>query len=962
MHPQQLQQIEETREPPARKLQDDHKNTMRGDRHHSTVVKHTHTQSDMAPTRHQTVLAYHQSTKGGGHERQEHNSKQHAEKNLQALLQRAQKGNKTLSSGSRAPKQHSNHLVKGSGQHKPRELRFSDKQHVHHTATSSGSELGKRLKASIPKLPQSHEHPSSHRVQTQPRTQIPPSSSSLYKQAQKDQKTDLARVLKEEQEEEEASLWSDLNVATYERDLPASVAARPTKPNTATVFIRPKTLASRQQRDGLIPSHAKLPSSALRSQKPATIIGRMQAKTKREIGKRARAQDDLAADDEEDLPKQREKPGKFFGGNVHHEHREYSAATAASMFRAFHHDNETPTQDAADDNDAKPSLIHGAASGSNNLPGIHPGSLPSSSGLNYVPNNDEKFDPTDQQPPPEGPFFLNSPAEVRAIEKIIPAPPLRAMELPYDTSTCSRNTVERFMGKSSKHRAKTAGLHEGSPFPKSAASKAQIYITANDLHLYKWRQEKLIWAATRENWSKLPGADAYLNRSEDSMRAHFRAVSKLIEVDEVTQDLCNSVLEGVEGAEEELNRIVTEVQQRLQQQTRPELELGTGGFKKITSGKSAAGIKQEIGRQQQLQQQQQQQVSATFQQQPYAGILPANPPLAIAGTYPPSPLRPTAGGKFYDAITFQAYLTHVAEAQAQDSDSDSDADYIDLNNPREASPVCAADTVQWEYFMQRRDFTAEDLAALPVDPTTFFDEVQVEEDNNDNNMDEIYNPSILWKTYDHPFRTLSDASAEGAKFVWSTPLGAPQTYDPAGVLNLTCHPDAFGMSTFSLKSVLGLSQVRIGRRLLTYKDHVFPGRGEKARWIPRVMWCVFVRVRDNSKKGNEDEGESSIAQNKVVSSLALANSIAIDEWLKLTLKIRSANLNQRKIETESAKIALLETLETIGHGGDEDDDGTGERAKYFREVLVEEPVEGEAGSGRRVEVYVKELVLEGPRN
>jgi hypothetical protein len=84
--------------------------------------------------------------------------------------------------------------------------------------------------------------------------------------------------------------------------------------------------------------------------------------------------------------------------------------------------------------------------------------------------------------------------------------------------------------------------------------------------------------------------------------------------------------------------------------------------------------------------------------------------------------------------------------------------------------------------------------------------------------------------------------------------------------------------------------------------------------------------------------------------------------LRLTLKIRSANLNQRKIEMESAKSALLENLETIGHGGDEDDDGTGERAKYFREVLVEEPVEGEAGSGRRVEVWVQELVLEGPRN
>jgi hypothetical protein len=43
VHPQQLQQIEETREPPVRNLQENHTKTMRGDRHHSTVGNNTHT-------------------------------------------------------------------------------------------------------------------------------------------------------------------------------------------------------------------------------------------------------------------------------------------------------------------------------------------------------------------------------------------------------------------------------------------------------------------------------------------------------------------------------------------------------------------------------------------------------------------------------------------------------------------------------------------------------------------------------------------------------------------------------------------------------------------------------------------------------------------------------------------------------------------------------------------------------
>jgi hypothetical protein len=835
----------------------------------------------------------------------------------------------------------------------------SDKQHIHHAATSPASqsshearipgehirqattgtfgarsEFGERLLAKI----QPHKDPSSQRVQTQTHS----SSSSYNKPGQRDKEAHLARVAKEE---EDADSWSAFNVANYERNLPASVMARPTKPDIqATVFPTPKPVAPRQHHPPPRPlnttcTQSNLPSSALNSQPHGTFLQQLRSEGKRDKARKTRAQNDLAADEDE-LPDEGRKPGRFFGGEV--SHKTFNPSAAATPYQP------PQTQNAADSSDARPSLAYGAhpPSGSNNIPGIHPGSLPSSSGLNYTPDNDEKSDPTNLQPP-EGPFALNSAAGVRAIENAMPPPPpARAMVLPFETSTSSRTTTQMFMGSSSSRRAKKAGIHQNSPAPfAKAASKPPFYITANDLQLYKWRQEKLTWAATRERWSKLHDADAHVNRSEDSLRARFRAVQKLIETDKVTQELCNEVLNGVEGAEEELNRIVTEVEQ--QQQAEPGLQLETGGFKKITSGKNAAVIKQEARRQYHQ------------QQQPYALNLPPDPPLAIAGTRPPSPLRPTAGGKFYDATTFQAYLKHIAEAREQDSDSDSDY------NCREVSPICDADTVQWEYFMQRRDFTADDLAALPQDPTASSEEVVVEDEDYST---EIYNPSILWKTYTQPFRALSEANAEASRFVFATPPGSPLTFCAAGDFNLSSRPDAFGMLTVSLKSPMGLSQVRVGRRLLTYQDHVYPQREEKDGWIPRVFWCIVVKVQDNKKgmmEGGGGDGESSsstIFRDKMYSSLALANSNAVDAWLELTLKIRSANLDQRKIERETAKIRLLTELERIGQGGDDYDNGTGEGARYFKQVLVEEPVQGEAGSGRRVEVFVQEVMLAGPRN
>jgi hypothetical protein len=953
---------------------------MRGDRHDSTVGKHTHTQPGAPPKTQQTITAFNPSAKSGGQERQDDNGNKLA--NLQHLKHLGQMANQTLSSSSKTSSHPSNHM-RDLGKRGSHDARLSDKQHIHETARSSGShtshqsrihkdttrqattgvskarfDIGERLKASVPKQQQPpHKHPSSQRVQTQTHAQIPPppSSSSAYKPVKKEKEAHLARLAEKDDDEDS---WSARNVAMYEASaLAPSVMARQTHASTSIALPTPKPVAPRQQPPSAPPpppvvAHPKLPSSALR--KPhGSILQQLSTQGKRERERKARAQHDLAADDddEKDLPEVRRQRENFFGSNVNHRSWKYPAATATSSYRAPQHTDNTPTQNITADHDAKQPLAHG----SNNLSGIHPDSLPSIPSLQYKPDDENESESTDE-PVPTGPFSLNSAAGIRAIEKTIPSPPARPMVLPYETtsSSSSRTTTQRFMGSggntNSSRRAKIAGPRDSPAFIK-APLKPQLYITSNDLHLYKWRAEKLTWADTRDRWSKLPGTADSKTKSEDSLRGRFRAVAKLIETDEVSQELCSAVLEGVEGAEEELNRIVAELQQ---QQAEPELQLQTGGFRKISSGKNGGGVKQEPVRQQQ-------QISATQQQQNAANV-PPDPPLAVAGTCLPSPPRSTQGGKFYDASTFQAYIEHIAEAREQEDDADSDSNCF-ASNSREASPVQRADYCKWEYYMQRRDFTCDDISALPEgqqDPTASFEEIEDDAENSE----EIYNPSTRWKTYTQPFYALSDANAEAVRFLWTTPMGSPQTYSAAGSYSFSTHVGPFAMSTFSVKSELGLSQVRVARRLLTYQDHVVPQREEKEGWVPRVLWCVVVKVRDNrkGKEGVEVDGESPVLSNKIFSSLNLANTRAIDEWLKLTLKIRSANLSQRKIEMESAKATLLNKLERVGHGGDEDDDDSGERAKKFKEVLVEGPADGETGGGRRVEVFVQEVGLEGPRN
>lgn len=1034
------------------------------------VEKHSHRQTDTAPERQQTLSAIHQSTKGGAQPRQEHQGKHPASPFLQSLKQRVQTANKSHSSGLQASKDPLNHAVKD---YEPHEARLSDKRPSSQAARDPGSQTShqvkapkkparqaavesrthyeERLKVSVPthqKPP--HNHSSSHRAQTQTPARIRPTSSSslLSKPRHKQEEVHLPSLAKENEDE----AWSDRNVAIYEQSKLLPEVVRQTNASTTTAFPTPKPLAPRKQqspprhqRPCPTSTHSKAPPRASRKQENSSIIGNLGALARRDRERRAKALRDFAADYEEHgLPEEGYKQDELSGEEIGQRSWKTppkAAASFPSSHRSTHHSNNTPTQKTAGNDGETTPLGLGVSSAPKNLPGLYPGSLPSlppNHNLEDESNNGVEAEQINQDPP-KGPFSLNSTAGIRAVEKTIPPAPRRPMVLPYETSTSSsRTTAQRFINSggtnnnkdnnkdnnnananNANRRAKIAAPNQNSPLPtflkpSSFPSKSQqLYITSHDMHLYKWRQQKLTWAETRENWSNLAGADTRANRSEDSLRARFRAVQKAIEDDGVSQELCSAVLEGVEGAEEELNRVVAEIA--------AVANGGAGGagiggvanggadgwvFQKINKN---GGVKQESGRQQQHVLTSRRQISTRQESAAAGSARPTSPPL-----------RATQGGKFYDARTFQAYIEHMGETVAeafQDSEDSVDSDNDEYRyDSRQASPVRDIDCIQWEYYMQRRDFTAEDLAALSErqqeillgsstanKPSTSSPHSSSEEHDDEEEEEDPSEPLLpptqtSYKTYTHPFPTLSAANAEASRFLFATPHGSPQTYSPTNNFSLSNKIDKHGMNTFTLRSSLGTSQVRVQRRLLGFGEFVLPAeRGEKEGWVPRVFWGVVVKVRyfdngggggDGKKgvggvaggvaggEGKEETTDHLLLNNKIYSSLALANSRAVDEWLRLTLKPRSRNLNQVQVERELARVRLLRGLllhaGNCGYGYDDNDDydgdgqdggrGRGEKANLFRQVSVEEGTTVEGGGSRRVEVFVQEVGLEGPRN
>jgi hypothetical protein len=508
---------------------------------------------------------------------------------------------------------------------------------------------------------------------------------------------------------------------------------------------------------------------------------------------------------------------------------------------------------------------------------------------------------------PQGPFSLNSAAGVRAIKKSLPRPP--PMNLPFDDDGLpTKTTTQRFMGT-------------GTPKTKLSLKKPSRHqdllpITASDLKLYQWREQKIQWAEVRQLYSDYTGITPL--KSEDTLRYRFRQISKVVELGVVTDEMCERVINGDEVATAELNRLA--------------------GQYAYVPGSTAS--------------------SAGLEAAPFRKIVKQTPaPRSV--TVPPPPAahvvpRPTRGGKTLDHDTYLIYLNY---RDVTDDDSDTDS--------RAGSPPAPEDCVHWEYYIERRNLYSEDLDAD-------FEE-----------LDE----TTLWCELNASFGHAGHANAEASKFIFTTPDGSPAILRLEEEWKLTFLPLEEGMSFWTLQTGYGMVQVRVCRRMLSWQDHVMPET--KEGWVPKTLYGVFVKKTQRLKRivkrvvkkmvekaaaaevaasdkdslfGDDDEkeDEDEEAQQEeeewydgnvefyqaddyaVYGSLDQANQEAIKEWVRLTMKPSSANLDEFACRCVEARQELQRRLGEAG-------DGTA-----FKMVMED----GE----KTVEVFARALTMKGARN
>jgi hypothetical protein len=482
--------------------------------------------------------------------------------------------------------------------------------------------------------------------------------------------------------------------------------------------------------------------------------------------------------------------------------------------------------------------------------------LETSDDANLQPDPDNEL-VLENTPPPQGPFSLNSAAGVRAVQKSIPRP----LNLPYD-DVPTLTPAQRFMGTT---KTKIS-------LKKSSRSQDLLPITANDLKLYQWRQQKILWAEVLQLYRDLTDTV----RTEDSLRTRFRQVSKAIDIEEISQELCEQVLQGDKEAEAELNKLAGQHAGIPVPGANP-AGLESLPFRKITKQTPA----------------------------PRGVITPPTPA--------PAP-RATRGGKILDHDTYMTFLNNAIDVyNEEESDTETSAS-------RSCSPPTEADQIHWEYFMERRDLLSDDIDA---------------------DYEEL-NDEAPWREYNVSFSNVGHANAEAIKFIFTIPAGTQPIFKPAEKWILTYEPLGEGMAAFSMKTEHGVVQVRVGRRMLTFQDHEMPDT--KEGWLPKTLYAVYVSKCRKAADNMFDEPEvlSYQLDDAVYGSLCQANHDAMEEWLRLTLKPSSANLNEFACRREETRQELQRSLEDAGED------------KAFAEAMEDDE--------KIVEVIVKAVKMKGARN
>lgn len=514
------------------------------------------------------------------------------------------------------------------------------------------------------------------------------------------------------------------------------------------------------------------------------------------------------------------------------------------------------------------------------------------------------------------------------------------MTLPFDDNDLPTKTpTQRFMGTGTSTPKTKLSLK------KPSRHQDLLPITASDLKLYQWREQKIQWAEVRQLYSEHTGITPL--KSEDTLRTRFRQISKVVELGVVTDEMCERVINGDEVAAAQLNRLAAQYADVPGSTTNP-ASLEAAPFRKIVKQTPA----------------------------PRSVTVPPPPPPPPAA---PLVARPTQGGKLLDHDTYLIYLNY---RDATDDASDTDTD------SRAGSPPAPEDCVHWEYYIERRNLHSEDLDAdfEELDETTLWCELNASFGHAGHANAEaskfifttpegsaaILRPEEEWKLTFQPLE-------EGMSF-WTLQTGygmvqvrvcrrmlswqdhvMPETKE--GWLAKTLY-GVFVKKTQRLKRTVKKMVKKMVKRLKTKKvaaeavtdeddhDSLF-GDGEEAQDATED-----AAEEDGDEKEEEEvevEVEAEVEEwydgnvecyqpddYAVYGSLDQANQEAIKEWVRLTMKPSSANLDEFACRCAEARQELQRGLAEAGEG------------TAFKMAMEDDE--------RRVEVFARDLKLKGARN
>ena len=438
-------------------------------------------------------------------------------------------------------------------------------------------------------------------------------------------------------------------------------------------------------------------------------------------------------------------------------------------------------------------------------------------------------------------------------------------------------------------------------------------VCTSDISLVKWRDQGHSWREVVDLYKRLAGEE----NSEQTLRRRYRKVKEAIEeVDEITTELCERVINGELDALEEMNTLLT---QKAQEREGTATGASTGAQIKGTHTHRAW---QKGGRQNEADARP---ATQSLASPPYSEGTPTSQQ-PTQQVFPPQ-TRATVGGKTLSDEAFRHYLEQIQEACYEDEVEDEE----EQADEREPSPFTAADYCHFLYQIQRRECTKKQA------------------DDEGMTVDEQLD-SQPWLACDDEFGDLDDANTAVMAQIMRRPRGAQAIATARNKWNLSSETDPNGLIEAELSSAVGKLQMRVTRYVRSFHDNVMPE--SKERWFPKTVYYVHVRTATRTLQdihdGTESEIQEYILEDTSFTSLELANSQAIDEWLRRTLKHTTANLDQRTIERNNAKVAFEEALE-------EGAEGTRFSMEMDEEV-------GEESTFKRTRVWVKDGKLAGPRN